>query len=322
MPPSASRRPADGAPFQRRKIRRPSRTGLDERGRTWKWREDNDVYDTAEHRSCESDRGWEKEPVVELMAEIYRVLDKLDWREGLQENGNRTGHGVAVEPEISIQYLATQPHDLLTPSRNRSPDIWISSFSSETTPPPSYDDSCADLPPDYASTDALASVQIPDYSLFPSLNPSLVSSVPACLRWSGATSPNSSILDEKFGYPDVDFSNCDPENIRTYAKKKAKQAAKQTQQSKWSGGNGDDGEKKEEGATGGDENGDAGGGDGGAGGNGGGGDGDGGGGGDDWGGWDDGKKKKKGKKGKAQEEEEERKRKEEEERKLQRLQKR
>ena len=87
------------------------------------------------------------------------------------------------------------------------------------------------MPPDYTTTDALATAHILDCTLFPSLNPSVASSVPACLRWSGATSPHSSIiLDEKLVFPDIDFLNCDPENIHTHAKKKNKEGRRRKPQ--------------------------------------------------------------------------------------------
>ena len=210
-----------------------------------------------------------------------------------------------------IQNLASQLNGFLPPSPTPSPDLWISSSPAEASPPPSYGDSIADLPPDYTTTDALATAHILDYTLFPSLNPSVASSVPACLRWSGATSPNSSIiLDEKLVFPDIDFSNCDPENIRTHAKKKGKGGAAKKTTPANDGGNE---EEKKDGLVG-EENAGNGGNDGGNdGGAGGGAGGDGGeGGGDDFGDWDDGKKKK-GKKGKKAQEEAEKKRKEHEE---------
>jgi hypothetical protein len=153
-------------------------------------------------------------------------------------------------------------------------------------------------------------VQSPEYTPWPSLNASLCSDVPNCLRISCNTSPTSSFyFDEKSLYADIDFGFSE-DGVKSHAKKKkAAAAAKKT--SNW----GDDGDKKEEDATG-DAGGDNGGGDppadGGAGGAGDGGDGgDGKKDEDEWGSWDTGKKKK-GKKGKKEEEEEERKKKEEE----------
>jgi hypothetical protein len=186
-------------------------------------------------------------------------------------------------------------------------------------PPPSYDDTFADLPPDYTTTDALATVQTPEYTPFPSLNPSLCSNVPNCLRLSCDTSPTSSLyLDEKLLYADIGFGFSE-DGVKSHAKKKKAPAKKAV--NSWDE---DDNKKKEEEGAGGEGGGDNGGGDppadGGAGGAGGGDDGNGGNGGvgggaDDWGdAWDTGKKKKKkGKKAQEEEEEAERKRKEEEE---------
>jgi hypothetical protein len=110
-------------------------------------------------------------------------------------------------------------------------------------------------------------------------------------------------------FPDIDFSNCDPENIRTHAKKKGKGGAAKKITPTNDGGNG---EEKKDGWAG-EENAGNGGNDGGNdGGSGGGAGGDGGEGGDDFGGWDNGKKNK-GKKGKKAQEEEEKKRQEREE---------
>lgn len=218
------------------------------------------------------------------------------------------------------------------------PDLWLSSSPQDQNPPPSYDDTIADLPPDYTSTDALATAHTPEYSPFPSLNPSITSDVPNCLHLSCYTSANSTfLLDEKSIWPEIDFGNCD-KGVTSHAKKSNKK--KQTPAPKkitpveeekkeepaGDGGGGDDG------AGGGGDGGD-GGADGGAGGAGGGDGGDGDGDKDkdkdkdkeeekeeEWGAWDSGKKKKKNKKKeeeekKKQEEEEEaeRKKKEEEE---------
>jgi hypothetical protein len=209
---------------------------------------------------------------------------------------------------IQIHDLSTRLSEFLPPTPAPSPNVWVS-------PPPSYDDTIADLPPDYTTTDALATAQTPEYTPFPSLNPSICSSAPNCLRLSCDTSPSSSFyLDEKSLYAKIDLGFCE-DAVRSHAKKKKGAAAKKNTFS-WDD---DEEKKKEEEAAGGSGGGDNGGGggdppaDGGAGGGDGGGDG-----GDDkkdedeWGAWDTGKKKKKkGKKG--QEEEEERKRKEEEE---------
>lgn len=215
-----------------------------------------------------------------------------------------------------IHDLNTQFSTLAPETPAPSPELWLESPQSYSQPPPSYDDTLADLPPDYTTTDALATAQTPEYTLFPSLNPSLCSNVPNCLRISCNTSPSSSFyLDEKSLYADIEFGFSE-DGVRSHAKKKKKGGAAKAA---WDD---DDDKKKEEenagGAGGGDNGGgnppaDGGGGD--AGGEGG----DGGDGGDDgnnedeWGGWDTGKKKKKkSKKAQQEEEEAERKRKEEE----------
>jgi hypothetical protein len=177
-----------------------------------------------------------------------------------------------------------------------SPDLWNEASRTFGSPPPSYDDSIADLPPDYTSTDALAYARSPDYTLFPSLDASICSNVPNCLRLSCDTSPSSSLfLDEKSMYMDIDFGFSE-EGVRSHAKKKNNKAAvKKPAMSNAL----DDGDKKpDEAPAGGDGGGDPPA-DGGAG------SGDGGDGGDD---------KKGKKKSKKEAEEEERKKKEEEER--------
>jgi hypothetical protein len=212
-------------------------------------------------------------------------------------------------PNISqIFDSSTHSSALSTPSSGPLPDLWSESSQNDRLPPPSYDDTIADLPPDYTTTDAPASVQLPEYSPWSSLDASLCSDVPNCLRLSCNTSPDSSLyLDEKSSYADIDFGFTE-DGVKSHAKKKKGAAAKKTTAF-------DDGEEKKDEAAG-DAGGDNGGGggdppaDGGAGGAGDGGDDkkdD-----DDWGSWDTGKKKK-GKKSKKEEEEEERKRKEEEE---------
>lgn len=118
-------------------------------------------------------------------------------------------------------------------------------------PPPSYEESIADLPPDYTGTTALAAAQ--------GLVDAKLDSCP----------PITGFRDSQRRPDDkVDFT--EPRGIRSHANKKAKKAAKAAQKDKWAD---DDGEKKEEeapppddGAGGGDDGaGDAGGGDGGGG---------------------------------------------------------
>lgn len=190
-----------------------------------------------------------------------------------------------------------------------SPELWVTSTEAYGPPPPSYDDSIEDLPPDYTATDALAVAHAPQYTFFPTL----IASPRSCPGTSPSMDPTSSLYtDEKPSYIDIDFGFTN-DGVKSHAKKKnnkggAKKAAPVE-------------EKKEEppaDAGAGDGKGDPPA-DGGAGGGGSGGDG-----GDekkDDDGWGDdawgtaGSKKKKGKKTKKEEEEEEaeKKRKEEEE---------
>lgn len=135
-------------------------------------------------------------------------------------------------------------------------------------PPPTYEESLQDLPPDYTNTEAVATV---------------------CFR----NDDKDSVIrngDQQF-HPDVkdvpgdyDFSELD--GIRSYAGKKAKKAAKVAQQAKWL--DSDNEENKDEGSEGQDGNG-GGDGDGGSGAGGDGGDPPGGGD-DDW--WNAGNSKK------------------------------
>lgn len=207
----------------------------------------------------------------------------------------------------------TQFHDLATqlpaspPRHAPSLELWNPASRTAGTPPPSYDDAVADLPPDYTSTDALAYAQSPEYTPFPSLNASFCSNVPNCLRLSCDTSPSSSLFfDEKSLYVDIDFGFSE-EGVRSHAKKnKNKNAAKKPAASSVT----DDSKKDEEPAG----SGDGAGGDPPADGGAGGGDGGDGSGGDKGAGDDgDGSGKKKTKK-ELKKEEEERLKKEEEER--------
>ena len=107
-----------------------------------------------------------------------------------------------------------------TPPPSR--DLWLESPHSDLLPPPSYDDTLTDLPPDYTTTDALATAQTPEYTPFSSLNASLCSNVPNCLRLSCNTSPCSSLyLDEKSFYADIDFGLGD-EGVRQHKGPKKK----------------------------------------------------------------------------------------------------
>jgi len=155
------------------------------------------------------------------------------------------------------------------------------------TPPPSYEDSLADVPPDYTGTDAVAVIS------------SLVD-VKIDLGFPDAAAAATRRDSQQSSDDKLDFNQ--PYGIRSHAKK-AKKAAKAAQKEKWAD---DDGEKKEEPPADDGAGGDAGGGDGGGDAGGGGDGGDGGGdppggdGGDDpediWGAAGGGKKKKKKKK--------------------------
>jgi uncharacterized membrane protein YgcG len=118
-----------------------------------------------------------------------------------------------------IHNLATRLTELLPAPPVPSAELW-NKPSSHALPPPSYDDTIADLPPNYTTTDALASAQTPEYSPWPSLNPSLCSKVPNCLRLSCDTSPASSFyFDNKSLYADIDFGFSE-EGVKSHAKKK------------------------------------------------------------------------------------------------------
>lgn len=150
--------------------------------------------------------------------------------------------------------------ELFKPWRSPEPHV---------APPPSYEESVADLPPDYTNTDGLAVVH---FSKLP-------------LEGSGLERKQEHKSDVGLFGRDTPVDLSAKEGIRSHANKKAKKAAKAVQQAKWADS---DDEGKKEGDDGGNAGGDgAGGGDagGGAGGDGGdppGGGDDGGDGGDDW----------------------------------------
>lgn len=105
-------------------------------------------------------------------------------------------------------------------------------------PPPSYEDSLLDLPPDYTGTDGHATAQVT-----PETKPDLLDST--------MTSPQRrSSSDPGYFRVDVKIDLTEPQGIRSHANKKAKKAAKATQNAKWA--DDDDGEKKEEADAGGD----------------------------------------------------------------------
>lgn len=106
------------------------------------------------------------------------------------------------------------------------PESWSPAPRNYGSPPPSYDESIADMPPDYTSTDALAYAKTPDYLPFPSFRASSRSSVRNGLRKRNASSPTTSFfLDVKSPYVDIDFGYSET-GIKSHAKKKAKAAAK------------------------------------------------------------------------------------------------
>jgi hypothetical protein len=143
---------------------------------------------------------------------------------GLQISGAWPCMHYLVSNSTQIHDLATPPQ-ISPPQRQLSPELWNPASRTSGIPPPSYGDSIADLPPDYTSTDALVYAQTPEYTPFPSLNASICSNVPNCLRLSRDTSPISSIFfEEKSLYADIDFGFND-EGVRSHAKKKGKQNA-------------------------------------------------------------------------------------------------
>lgn len=196
---------------------------------------------------------------IRALAGIWEELKGLDapprhcvGRADLAGTSSWLSGGKCVERELFKPYRAPEPH--IEP------------------PPPSYDESVADLPPDYTDTNALAAVSFATLPLEGSL---------AERKQEQTTRAGVFGQDAK-----VDLSHV--EGIRSHANKKAKKAAKAAQQAKWAGS---DDEEKKDGEGGENPDGDgAGGGDagGGAGGDGGdppgGGDGGDGGGedGDDW----------------------------------------
>ena len=137
-----------------------------------------------------------------------------------------------------------------------------------TVPPPNYEDSIQDLPPDYTTTDGLATVQLSENPFLP--NKSSVSN-----------DQKSDFDSDLYPVSDVKVDLSGITDIRQCANKKAKKAAKQAQQAKWA----DSGDEGNEGGGDGADGGDNGGGDGGSGAGGAGGDPPGGGGDgndDDW----------------------------------------
>lgn len=169
-----------------------------------KWKKKSDVsFSEVSEKNSDSTgfvTAWkfeEGEPIMKLMEDIVNVLERL----GRRDKGKRR--------EILIHHLATQIQQFVPPTPITSPDLWLSSFPSYGAPPPSYDDILADLPPDYTTTDALATGQTPDYTLFPSLNLSIASDAPNCMRIKCNTSPSSlTVFNKKSLYGQIDLTNC------------------------------------------------------------------------------------------------------------------
>lgn len=108
------------------------------------------------------------------------------------------------------------PRDLFTPQRGPFRD---------TQPPPPYEDSANDLPPDYHATEAPATAHF--LGLSPFLKEKLEHS-----------------SEQRSGSRDVDWTS--PEGIVSHSKKNKKAAQKQAQQNKWAG---DDDEEKKDGTA-------------------------------------------------------------------------
>ncbi|TKA65351.1 hypothetical protein B0A49_08104, partial [Cryomyces minteri] len=161
------------------------------------------------------------------------------------------------------------------------------------SPPPPYEDSVFDAPPDYTDTESLVTARL-------GFDPECP---PPPYRTSRQPTEPRLLLRDPTPKSAIDFSATD--HFRTHGKKKAKAAAKKAQSDKW----GDDDDEEKPPGEDGEHNGDSGGG----------GDDNGGGagGGDDGDDWNDGGKKKKGKKKKNafswdEDEDEEQKKQEEE----------
>lgn len=152
-------------------------------------------------------------------------------------------------------------------------------------PPPTYEESIQDLPPDYTDTDGQAIVQL----CLITVEAKEDDSIHAQGHWNEGK-PCSQPSRSGKSASEIDWSQI--EGVRSHANKKAKQAAKKAQQDKWADS---DNEDKQSGGADGGDGGDNGGGDGGSGAGGDAPDGSGGGDdADDWGGWGSSKKDKVG----------------------------
>ncbi|KAJ8104768.1 hypothetical protein OPT61_g10578 [Boeremia exigua] len=223
MPPPIAPRTA-AAQSTRQKTRPCTKTDLAEGCKSRM--EESRGSDVWEAGSCTSAgmAAWTSEndePVAAMMENIVFALERLECRAGLDKGTGRD----------ALSYCDSATHSrLLPPAPGSTLDLWIepSLRNDGSPPPPSYDDSVADPPPDYTYTDALATAHTPEYTPFPSLNASLCSDVPNCLRMSRNTSPASSLfIDEKSLYAEIDFGFAD-DGVRSHAKGKKKAAAKKT----------------------------------------------------------------------------------------------
>ena len=189
-----------------------------------------------------------------------RIKALVGFWEELRDCNAPRRHFVQVSEGIGTRALSNDEivgeRELFQPYRAPEPQI---------VPPPSYEESFADVPPEYTATDALA------VAYFASLP----------LEGSGAERKQEQKSHAGLFERDTKVDLSAIEGIRNYANKKAKKAAKAAQQAKWADS---DNEDKPEGEGG--ENGEGDGAGGGDAGGGAGGDppggGDGGDGGDDW----------------------------------------
>lgn len=106
-------------------------------------------------------------------------------------------------------------------------------------PPPTYEESLQDLPPDYTTTEALAAFQLPQ---------DVKDSVGEILT-NLKLYPSTGDAHDKIDVSEI-------EGIRSYGGKKAKQAAKKAQQAKWADSDNEEGNGEgADGGAGGDDNG-------------------------------------------------------------------
>lgn len=143
------------------------------------------------------------------------------WEGPQDSDTSRKSCGSSLEvfgTSASLTGQKSRERELFRPYRAPEPQV---------TQPPSYEDSVADLPPDYTATDALAAVYFPSLPL---------DSAEAKRKPKQQSRPHFFKADDK-----VDLSAI--EGIRSHANKKAKKAAKAAQQAKWA--DSDNEEKKD-----------------------------------------------------------------------------